>query len=93
MAPLSLDDAAPAPVLTGRSPWGGSNGTAGSSPTASTRAPSSGGGRSPRFSCDYYAGDSEEDDEGEEDAEKLERRRKFKAARKAHYRMREAFTA
>lgn len=47
-------------------------------------------GKSPRFSCDYYAGDSEEEDV---DDEKAEKKRKFKEARKVHYNMKEAWLA
>ena len=106
---LTINDGFPAPIVTKQSAWSDSDsqvgngtlesGSGNSSPfhfqngngtRSSKRGPVE--GRSPRFSCDYYAGDSEED-LGDEDSEKAERRRRFKEARKVHYNMREALQA
>ena len=105
VAPLSIDDGpaqAPAPVRVSRhhsSPWSDSSDQNGGSP--SPRYPSSNGrssSRSPRVSGDYYVDGSDEDEDdlhdGNENGEgvegQAEKRRKFRAARKAHYEMKEA---
>lgn len=96
MSPLSLDDR-PGPVRVSRqhaSPWSDSSDQNGS---PSPQYPSSNGrssSRSPRFSGDYYVdGSDEEETEGNGvcDGEvQVEKRRKFREARKAHYEMKEA---
>jgi hypothetical protein len=102
-------------VRTHKSPWSDSSDQNGGSP--SPRAPSNSNSngsaardrscsRSPRFSEEYYRGNSD-DEEGTDSAEeelygsgigggeerkmkKIEKRKKFQEARKAHYGMKEA---
>lgn len=99
---LSLEErsgaAAPsglAPVLTHRprSAWSDSDHAGSPSP----RNTGSANGRSPRFAgMEYYAGDSDDGDDdggagrGGGDGVKVEKKRRFREARKTHYKMSDA---
>lgn len=70
------------------SPW--SDNSTGTSPSPHGNSSARGStGRSPRFSEEYYREDSDDED-GNDDESTLEKRKKFKEARKSHYQMKDA---
>jgi len=69
------------------SPW--SDNSTGTSPSPHGNNSARGTSRSPRFSEEYYREDSDDED-GNDDESTLEKRKKFKEARKSHYQMKDA---